>query len=373
MKKIVITGGHITPAAAVIDEFAGKKEWKIYFFGRLQASEGDKTLSVEKEIVEEKGAVFVPIRAGRIQRKFTQHTIKAALRLPLGVIDSIVNLAKVRPSVVLSFGGYISVPVIFAAWILGIPSITHEQTTVHGLATKINAIFVRKIAISWRGSEIGLPKEKTIFTGLPLRKEIFEKQAKWWNSLSFDQKLPMLFVTGGNQGSHAVNMAINEALPYLLKKMNIFHQVGHLESLGDFGILEKKKRGLSADLRKRYQIKKYITASEMGAVMNKADVIVTRGGINTISELMALGKVAVIIPLPWLYKNEQLKNAEMMKGFGGAIILRQDDLSGERLIKSIEEAFLIKKTNKEKIREMAKSVPLDGAKKIVNLVESMAG
>jgi UDP-N-acetylglucosamine--N-acetylmuramyl-(pentapeptide) pyrophosphoryl-undecaprenol N-acetylglucosamine transferase len=335
-KKIVITGGHLTPALAVIDELQKRGGWEIFYIGRKYSAEGDKTPSLESMVIQEKGIWFIPINFGRLQHKFTRYTISAFLRIPWGFILSFYHLAKVRPDVILSFGSYVGVPVVIAGWLLRIPIVIHEQTTVVGLGNKINSFFARKICVSWPETLINLSKGKAILTGNPLRPDIFKSNAKILSTLKFEKGKPLILVTGGNQGSHRINVAIEGALEKLLAKYNLFHQTGHLAAFGDFERLEEKRDKLPAKLKDNYHLKKYVTGEEWGTLLCRADLVISRAGINTITELLTLGKPQLLIPIPWLPADEQTKNAQMAQKIGLAEILSQDELTPENLYKKVE-------------------------------------
>lgn len=326
MKKIVITGGHLTPALAVIEELQKQGGWEVYFFGRKYAAEGDKAPSAEWEIVPQMGIKFVLIAAGRWQRRFTRYTIPAALRLPLGFFQSLYYLVRLRPAVILSFGGYLGVPAVLAGWLLKIPGITHEQTTVIGLGTKISALFCRKICLSWPQTLGVFPKEKEVLTGNPVRREVFQVNQRFWESLNFEKGKPLLLIAGGNQGAHVLNLAVKNCLGKTLTKYNVFHQVGQLDLAG-FRRLEQKN----------YHVAKFVEGANWGTLLNKADLVISRAGINTLTELGALGKPMLLIPIPWLFGNEQMKNAQMFKKAGSAEIISQDELTSGLLLKTIEK------------------------------------
>lgn len=374
MKKgIVITGGHLTPALAVIDELLRRGGWQIFFFGRQYAMEGDKTPSVEFQVMAEKDLPFVAIKAGRLQRRFTRYTIPAILRIPVGFFQAFYWLLRIKPDIILSFGGYVSVPVVFSAWLLKIPVVTHEQTTVKGLATKFNAIFAKKIAVSWPISLKEFPQKKVVLTGNPIRKEIFEVDEKIWRTLNFEKDLPLVFVTGGNQGSHTINQAVEKIVLQLTKIADVFHQCGHLNALGDFERLQRTRTSLPPRLKRRYHVKKYLIAGEMGTFLNKADLVISRAGANTVCELAALGKPCILIPLPWLYRNEQTKNAQMLARVGIGEILPQDQLLEKKLLSLIRKMLANISFYQKNASSAKRLVKLEAAKKIANLAEEVAG
>ena len=174
MYKIVITGGHLTPSLLVIEELQKRDDWEIFYFGRKYATEGDKSPSLEAKIIPQKGIHFLPLNAGRLQQKFTRYTFIAFLRIPFGFLQAFFYLLKIKPNIVLSFGSYVSVPVVFSAWLLKIPVMVHQQTIVMGKADRINAKYARKIAVSWPESlnNFSKPdcrqiKNKVVLTGNP--------------------------------------------------------------------------------------------------------------------------------------------------------------------------------------------------------------
>lgn len=368
MRRIVISGGHLTPALAVIEELQKKGNWEIFYFGRPYSTEGDRTLSLESEIIKEKRIKFIPINFGRIQHNFTRYSLWAFCRIPWGFILSFIYLIRLRPNLVLSFGSYVGASVVFSAWLMGIPVAIHEQTTVVGLANKISRFFAKKIFISWPETLKGLPLEKTVLTGNPLRSDIFQFKEKIWSSLGFVQNLPLVLVTGGNQGSHRINVALEGALEKILEVANLYQQTGHLKVFNDFQHLSKKKEKLSSDLKKRYQLRKYITGEEWGTVLQKADLVVSRAGINTLTELLALGKPQLLIPIPWLPGDEQNKNAQMVKKMGLGEILPQSELNSDSLVKKI----ILMLKNLKRYQQEPQVVNPKAAEKIVHELEKMA-
>jgi UDP-N-acetylglucosamine--N-acetylmuramyl-(pentapeptide) pyrophosphoryl-undecaprenol N-acetylglucosamine transferase len=150
-KSIFITGGHITPAIAIIDTLTTRSDVQVVFIGRKYAMEQDKQASAEYELIAAKQIRFLPITTGRLQRSFTGQTIPSLLKIPVGFVQSFIYCLRERPKLVVSFGGYIALPVAYAAWILRIPVITHEQTLVAGLANKLIALVARRVCVTFQG------------------------------------------------------------------------------------------------------------------------------------------------------------------------------------------------------------------------------
>ncbi|MBI4096937.1 MAG: glycosyltransferase [Candidatus Levybacteria bacterium] len=165
--NVAIIGGHLSPALAVID--AKPSGVDVLFIGRKHALEGDQARSFEEKVISEKGIPFHALTTGRLQRKLTRHTMVSLFKLPYGAVQAFSLLGKTKPDVILSFGSYVSLPVVIAASMRNIPVVIHEQTLEAGLANKIAARFATKICISWESSMPFFPREKTVLTGNPIR------------------------------------------------------------------------------------------------------------------------------------------------------------------------------------------------------------
>ncbi len=365
--KIVIAGGHLTPALAVIDQL---KDHQILYIGRKHALEGDKALSLEYQTITSKNIPFVSILAGRLQRKFTIYTIPSLLKLPIGFFQSFFILKKEKPDVVLGFGGYVSIPVIIAATILRIPIVIHEQTLTAGLANKIAAHLSKKICISWESSRDFFPKSKTILTGNPIRKEIIQSLTNPQDSeqksppeadqpLAEKAKTPLIYITGGSLGSHTINLLVEGSLKKLLRNYDVVHQTGDSKKFGDFERFEKLK---SNEGLKNYIVKKFLTGKEIADVLMVADLVVSRAGMNTVTELVFFNKPCFLIPL--LQGFEQKQNANFIKKIGLAEVGAQDVLSPISFFETI--SFMIK--NKEKYKTSHKLIIENASEKIAEVV-----
>ncbi len=328
MNKVVITGGHITPALGVIEEINKDKEnWQIYYFGRKYALEANKAESFEYRTLSEQPEIkFVPITTGRIQRKFTPNTFQSLLKIPYGFLQSLWLILKIRPKVIISFGGYLSVPVVIAGWILGIPAITHEQTRTIGLGTKINKLFVKKIAVSFPDVIDQLPKKKTVLTGNPVESGVFEYQPdednKHFKPL-IESKLPIIVVTGGKTGSQIINQTILKIKDKLIKDYFIFHQIG----------LDPK---VEEKIESNYVAVRFKDNQEFGWLYRQSDLVIGRSGANICTYLAALRKKAILIPIPWTSQNEQERNADWMEKIGLGKKVEQNKLSANSLHKEIK-------------------------------------
>lgn len=331
--KVIIVGGHLAPALAVID--ALPKRIKPLFIGRKFALEGDKALSLEYQTIKKRKIPFINLTAGRWQRKFTKHTIPSLFKFPYSAWQALMILWDFKPDIVLGFGGYLSLPVVLTAFILRIPVVIHEQTLGAGFANRISSILAKKICLSWETSAKFFPKDKVIFTGNPIRKfKVTNSELRIANN-----RLPVLYITGGSAGSHFINGLVFKHLKSLLLKFNIIHQIGDAREFGDFEKLIKIKKLLLLQLRSRYIPTKFIDVEDVGSVLRQADLVVGRAGINTISELIFFKKPALLIPLPFAQNQEQLKNALFLKDLGLGEVLPQKDLNGTKFLQTLTDMF----------------------------------
>ncbi len=334
--KIAIVGGHLTPAIALIDEL---KSVDLIFIGRKSSFEGDSSISLEYHTIRKKGIPFFELRAGRLQRKISKYFFISLFKVLIGFIQAFKILYINKPDVVMTFGGYLSLPVGVSAYLLQIPLVLHEQTLEAGLANKILSRFAKRICISWKQSNKYFPKNKTILTGNPIRKFTLTDRIPEWELSSvriFKNKLPLLYITGGSSGAHYINQIVESSLSVLLNKYYIVLQTGDNNEFADYNRIKSYAESFSEELKKRLILKKFIETNEVGDVINEATLVISRSGINTISELLYFGKTCFLIPLPGGQKNEQLKNAQFIKKVGIGDYMAQDNLTSQIFIKKIE-------------------------------------
>lgn len=352
--KILLTGAHFTTALAVIEELKKFPGVELVYVGRKFSQEGDKTPSVESAKLHKMGVKFIALTTGRLQRSFTLYTIPSLLKIPIGTVQSLWIILTEKPDVVLSFGGYISVPMVCVAWIFSVPVIIHEQTLVSGLANKISSFFADKIAVSF--SESNYPPEKTVLTGNPIRREILNIKRR-----SKKGGLPMILITGGNQGSHALNLAVEGCIEDLTRIAKIIHQTGD-SKFKDYERLSKLQSP-------NYQLFRWV---EMADVLPHVDVVVSRAGANTLVELAYLGIPSLVIPIPYLYGDEQNKNAKFFQKMGLATVLPQSNLSSATLLKNI--LWMLKNITELTVsaKKAKQAVFLGAAKKVAVLTIVLA-
>lgn len=369
--RIVLIGGHITPLLAVIKELQKQESVEIIVITRKFSMEGSKKQSVESQVLQRLGIRFHYIITGRLQRHFTAHTFTSLAKIPLGFIQSLLLLRTIRPNVVVSFGSYLSVPVCLSAWLFRIPILVHEQSSRAGLANRLCAKLAQKVAVSWPASLPFFPKNKTVLTGNPVRPEIFQQSAEG-ALVAFLQSdtLPLIYVTGGNQGSHIINTTIFDILPVLLRNFRVIHQTGDAAHHDYERAIDLHKQ-LPSELAQAYFVTKFIHSEDIGGVLHEAALVISRAGANTVTELMYLGKPAILVPIPWAQQNEQLENAKIAQQQGFVKIIEQKRLSGAVLLQTVQimmKTYAILQANGEKAKSTLPKNPASTlAKEILSL------
>ncbi len=338
--KIALIGGHLAPALAVLE--ALKKD-EVFFIGRKYGLEGDSAVTLEYQTIRDLGIPFFELKTGRLQRHLSRHTFTSLVRLPLGVAKAHAILKKTKPDVVLAFGGYLSLPIAYATHMLDIPLVLHEQTLEAGFANKVISPFASAICISWESSRKYFSGKNVFLTGNPLRKELLSPKTPDF-AKPLISALPTIYITGGSAGSHAINTLIAGCLDELLKDMIVVHQTGDAKQFSDYDRLTAFKENMDAKRAERYILRKFVDPSEVGYIFKDADLIVSRSGINTVTELLYLEKPALFIPLPFSQRKEQQKNAVFLRDLGLADVLSQQGATSEKLYNKITSMLSHKKT-----------------------------
>jgi len=364
MKKIFITGGHFAPAKAVIQELLRRGEWEVYYLGRKYSMEGEQALALEyTEIPQLSGVKYLIITTGRIQRQFLVNIVQSVgsfLKIFVGFGQSFWWLLKYRPGVILSFGGYVAVPIVVLAWLFRVPIFTQEQTVVSGRSNQFISRLARKVFISWPQSLANFPRDKVVLTGLPLREEIILAASR--QQVADSKKKPLIYVTGGNQGSHALNEAVAEILPELLTRYRVIHQTGGSGRFADFEKLSKINNP-------NYQVLRQLEGDQSAQIEAAAALFVARAGANTCAEILALGKMAILIPLPNTFAHEQEKNGQMVATSGLGEVILQADLRPKLLLQKVGEMMANPKKYLSGAGEARKLIHFEAAAKIVDELE----
>jgi len=341
-KTIIITGTHLTPALELIRQLKNdnKIDWEINYIGRKNNSSVDNTPSIESKIIPKIGINFYSIKCGKLDRRWFPNTIKGIPQTSKSLFEAFSLIKKIKPDIVVSFGGYVSVPIIISSFFKKIPSITHEQTLTNSLTTRINSLFVNKVALSFdnKNQKNKLPKNKIVITGNLLRHELFQPQISKIGDQIKKIKEKIIFITAGNQGSHYINLLIKKILPKL-KNYFIIHQTGE----NDFANFKKLAKNYS-----NYQVFNYLEGNDISHVLNKSELIISRSGANTSQEIVALNKKSILIPLKISQQNEQLLNALWVKEKlpTQTEVIKEENLTETNILTAINKLISVEIKNK---------------------------
>ncbi len=369
MKKILITGGHLAPALTIIDDIllsAYRKDTKIIFVGRKYSSGSQDNYSFEYKEISSRKIEFAYLPAGRVTRLFNLKSFINLLKIPTGFLYAWQILDRYQPDLILSFGGYLGLPIVMAGFFQKIPVYIHEQTLSPGLANRLSGQFAKKVFLSFPQTEAFFDKKKTLITGNPIREEIFKTINPPFKII---KNLPVVYVTGGTLGSHSINEHIKKILPDLLKDYIIIHQTGNVKEYNDFLELQALKKGLMSDLQSHYYLQEHFSSQEIGYIYKLADLVVGRAGANTFFELIALKKPAILIPLPWSANHEQQKQAEILAEGKTAEIFSQFN-SSQNLLKLIKKMVTNLEFYQNNFQKLKSFYRQDASQKIIGEIFS---
>ena len=347
-KKIVMTGGgtagHVTPNIALFPALRAE-DYEIHYIGSFDG--------IEKKLIEDFDVPYYGISTGKFRRYFDPKNFSDPFRVMKGFFEARKILKHIKPDVVFSKGGFVSVPVVRAAASLKIPCIIHESDMTPGLANKLCIPVSRKICCNFPETFDMLPPEKAVLTGSPIREELSTGNKEDGLAFcGFNHEKPVIMVMGGSQGAAAVNQAIRDALPKLLEKYQVVLLCG------------KDKMDNLLLTVPGYKQFEYIK-EEMKDLLAMADLVISRSGANAISEILALRKPNILIPLP-SGRGDQLLNADSYEAQGFSIVINEDDLTTKVLLQKVEELWQNKETY---VKTMSESKQRDAIGQIMGLIE----
>ncbi len=349
-KKIVLTGGgtagHVTPNMALIPRLR-ELEYDIVYMGSYDG--------IEKKLIEDFDIPYYGIATGKFRRYFDPKNFSDPFRVIKGMREARKYLKEIKPDVLFSKGGFVSVPVVRAAASLGIPCIIHESDMTPGLANKLCIPVAKKVCCNFPETFSQLPAAKAVLTGSPIRKELAmgDKEAAY-RLCGFDNTKPVIMVVGGSLGSAAINQAVRDVLPELLKDFQVVHLCG------------KEKVDNLLLTTQGYKQFEYVK-SELKDIFAMADIVISRAGANAISEILALKKPNILIPLPSSSsRGDQLLNAKSYESQGFSIVIDEDDLTNKLLLEKLQELYFNRFTY---IDAMKKSSQRDAIGTIIGLIE----
>ena len=323
MKHIVLTGGgtagHVTPNIALMGRLK-EQGYQISYIGSYNG--------IEKTLIEELGIPYYGISSGKLRRYFDLKNFTDPFRVLKGFSEARKLLKQLKPDVVFSKGGFVTVPVVVAAGRLKIPAIIHESDMTPGLANKLCIPSAVKVCCNFPETKAHLPEGKAVVTGTPIRPELLQGDADKGRAFTgFTSEKPVIMIIGGSLGAQAVNDAVRRILPELLKDFQVVHLCG------------KGKRDDSKNDLKGYVQYEYIE-SELADLFAMADIVISRAGANAICELQALKKPNLLIPLSAnASRGDQILNARSFEKQGFSMVLEEEAITDEVLLKAVHDLY----------------------------------
>ncbi len=367
------SGGHAYPLLAVgeaLKKVAGDKtKLELYYMGPLDAY---------SEIFDAAGFKIKTVVSGKLRRYFSLENLLDIPKFFIGFFEALFKMFFIMPDVIFSKGGTGALPVVAAGWLYRIPIIIHESDAIPGLTNLASAWFAKRIAINFERAKEYFNPKKTALVGTPVRKELLETRpaagaAK--KELGFKENEPLLLVIGGSQGSRRINNFILTNLTALLQEVQILHQTGE----ANFDETEKLSRAALSDhfagagAKYRYRPVPYLDVVAEKNAFAAADVIVTRAGSNTLAEIAAFGKPAILVPLKEAANDHQLINAYEFAGDGAtAAIIEEQNMSPGILLDKIKEIVHGPEISERMSRASGKFFKPDAAETIAEEILKLA-
>ena len=350
------TGGHLFPAVATAEQLSSRlPESAILFIGT------DRRL--DRRHLERCGFAVRTIHSYGLKGKRPLELLKALAVLPVSLIEACWQILRFRPDVVCGVGGYVTGPVVAAAWLLRRPTVIHEQNSVPGLANRQLGRLVDRICISLPDSARFFPAGKTQLTGNPVRRPILDARQRCVHPAG-DTKT--LLVLGGSQGAHRVNELVSEAL------------IARAESLPGFRVVHQTGPADEQWVGQRYRqagVDCQVAAffNDMAEVYRQADLVVSRAGATTLAEISVLGLPAILIPYPHAADDHQQRNARWYANSGGAMMFAERELTAEQLGELITQLLVDRQRLQQMSTAMAGLGIADAADRIVDICLAVAG
>jgi len=322
------TGGHIFPLVAVAQNIKEKNSQAEFLF---LGPKGD----LEKGIMNESQIEIRRVASGKARRYFSLLYFVDFFKFLFGIVQALWYLLWYMPDVVFSKGGHGSMPVVISAWVYQIPILTHESDSVPGMANRIIGKLSQRIAISYPRAKRYFVESKVLLTGNPIRKEISQGNKElFFKKLGLTESKPVIFVLGGSQGAQGVNEAIAKSLPELLKLAQVVHQTGKKNY--KTAIHKAREVGIKEGHGGYFPFS-FFELEDMKNAYASADIVISRAGANSISEIAANKKPTILIPLPSAANNHQSMNAYALAEAGGAIVLEENNLGEHMLIQNVDK------------------------------------
>ena len=350
-KRIVLTGGgtagHVTPHLSLIPRLR-EMGYDIHYIGTENG--------IERQMMAKfPDITYHAVKSGKLRRYFSLQNFTDPFRVIWGALQSVGLMLKLKPDVCFSKGGFVSVPVVVGAWLCRVPAVCHESDLTPGLANRICSKFATKIATTFPECAKALGA-KGVHTGTPLRPELFRgSRAAGLALAGFDGSKPVLLMTGGSLGAQSVNKCLRESLPKLLPHMDVLHLCGK-------GNLDESLASTPGYCQKEF------LSEEMTDALAVADIVLSRAGSNTLSELLALHKPMLLVPYPLgASRGDQIENAKSYAREGLARVLMQEDMTPD----TMTEGLLNLLAEKDELKARLEAYPVqDGTDAVLNLIQN---
>ena len=352
-RRVLLTGGgtagHVTPNLALLPVLRSHGFEPVYM--------GDSR-GIERRLAEQAGLSFYGIPTGKLRRYFSLQNFLDPFRIVLGVLLATWRISRLRPALVFSKGGFVGVPVVVGAWLNRVPVIVHESDLTPGLANRLSFPFAARICLSFQETEAMLPGRSVVYTGTPVRELLLQGSAERGRQrFGLDPARRTVLVFGGSQGAQAINEQLRALLADCPPGLQFLHVCGA-------GNLDPALEG-----RADYRQFEYL-GDEFGDAFACADVVVSRAGANSLAELIALRKPAVVVPLPTAAsRGDQIDNARIYVDKGYGLVLPQSELDPTSLVREIEHAL---EAAEGFVRAMDEAESHDPVSRIVDLIEELA-
>lgn len=353
MKRIILTGGgtagHVTPNIALLPRLR-ELQYDIQYIGSYNG--------MEKNLIEKQGIPYHGIASGKLRRYFSLQNFTDPFRVLKGFSEANKLIKQLKPDVIFSKGGFVSVPVVIAGKRNRVPVIIHESDMTPGLANKISIPSASKVCCNFPETLKALPADKAVLTGSPIRQELMTgNKEKARAFCGFKETKPVILIVGGSLGAVAVNDAVRKILPELLKDFQVIHLCGK-------GKLDSSLTDLNGYVQFEY------IQDELKDLFALSDIVISRAGANAICELLALHKPNLLIPLSAkASRGDQILNARSFERQGFSIVIEEEELSDDLLLSSIRKLY---ETRNEFIQTMSQSSQQNPIETIIGLIEDAA-
>lgn len=322
------TAGHVNPIIAIA-KYLQAEGVELLYLG---------TKGIEKQLVGNQ-IKYQTILAGKLNRYFSFSTIVNLAKLKIGFFQALWHLIKFQPDIIFAKGGFVSLPVVLASRVLGIPLVAHESDVEMGISNKIALRFCQKMCLGFPVENyLNIDLNKAVFTATPAN-SLINRYKVDYNFFGFEKSKPVIFITGGSQGAKSLNEKIMEILPGSLAKYQIIFQTG------------AHRLGIDQNTQGVWQ-KDFLNDEQIAKAYATADLILSRAGASALADISASQKPAILFPLPWSAGDHQAKNARVFEKAGAAVVLRQEKISGQKIAIAIKNIL----ENPEKRKAMSQAV-----------------